>query len=151
MYYGLNHAYHHTYTSPLIIKSTCKFLHLCYNILTCLLGLCSGLTMSPGSDTLLVESPLRLNRLFTVGGFSSTASIISGIIGAELERFILLSGKWARESWGPATPPVLVWAGQLANVYKRGVGYFVTAGSGGTHQCTVWRMYDILSRVEVGT
>ena len=44
--------------------------------------------MSPGSDTLLVDSPLRLKRLFNVGGFNSTASIISGIIGAELERFM---------------------------------------------------------------
>ena len=72
---------------------TYTYMYIPIPLLTCLLGLCSGLTISPGSDTLLVESPLRLKRLFTVGGFSSTASIISGIIGAELERFILSASK----------------------------------------------------------
>ena len=88
---------------------TYTYMYIPIPLLTCLLGLCSGLTISPGSDTLLVESPRRLKRLFTVGGFSSTASIISGIIGAELERFILSASK-LKVFEGRPRQWVLVWA-----------------------------------------
>lgn len=55
--------------------------------LTCLRGLNSGgLAKSPGRDTLLLERPLLLWRLLG-GGFNSTSS---GIIGAELERFMVV-------------------------------------------------------------
>ena len=74
--------------------------------------------MSPGSETLLVDSPLRLKRLFNVGGFNSTASIISGIIGAEFERFMTLVD---RSATAVGVGDEGRTAGQRANSYERGV------------------------------
>lgn len=57
--------------------------------LTGFLGLNSGLAKSPGKDTLLVERPLLLWREGGRGLFKSSRS---GIMGAELERFMARGG-----------------------------------------------------------